>query len=107
LRRSASEVGAWPWTRRRARLASWRVGDDRAVHHRCDLLERHPEDIVEHERQSFRRFQLLEDDEQRQADRVGEHGGLLGPFGLAADRAENRIRYVHVEGILPARRSRA
>jgi hypothetical protein len=49
-------------------------GDDRAIHDRRDLLEGHPEHIVEHERQSFRRLQLLEDDEQRQADRVGEHG---------------------------------
>ena len=28
FRRSASEVGAWPWTRRRARLASWRAATD-------------------------------------------------------------------------------
>jgi hypothetical protein len=62
---------------------------------------------VEHERQSFRRLQLLEDDEQRQADRVGEHRVRLGPFVLRTERADDRIRHVHVQGILPARRSRS
>jgi hypothetical protein len=82
-------------------------GDDRAVHDRRDLLEGHPKHIVEHERESFRRLQLLEDDEQRQTDRVGDHGVRLGPF-VTTDRAsDDRIRHVHVQGILPARRSRA
>ena len=62
---------------------------------------------MEHERQSFRRLQLLEDDEQRQTDRVGEHGVSLGPFVPKTYRADDRIRHVHVQGILPARRSRS
>jgi hypothetical protein len=49
-----------------------------AVHDGRDLFEGHPEHFVEHERESFRRLQLLEDDEQRQTDRVGDHGVRLG-----------------------------
>jgi integrase len=44
---------------------------------------------VEHERQSFHGLQLLEDDEQRQTDRVGEHGVRLGPSVATTDRASD------------------
>ena len=106
VRRSASEGGlaADLSTRPARELAR---GDDRAIHDGRDLLEGHPEHIVKHERQSFLRLQLLEDDEQRQTDRVGAHGVSLGPFVPTTDRADDRIRHVHVQGILPARRSRA
>ena len=85
-------------------------GDDRAIHDGRDLLEGHPKHIVEHERQSFRRLQLLEDDEERQTDRVGEHGVFLWLFVFTTDRANDRIGHMHgiiIEGSLPARGSRS
>ena len=66
------------------------------IHDRRDLLEGHPEHIVEHERESFRRLELLEDNEQCQTDRVGEHRVGLGSFVPDTYRADDRIRRVHV-----------
>jgi hypothetical protein len=40
-----------------------RLTPGRSVDDRPDLLESHPKHIVEHQRQAFRRLQLLEDDE--------------------------------------------
>ena len=40
----------------------------RALHDRRDLLERHREHVVQHERQSFGRSQCFEHDQQRKAD---------------------------------------
>ena len=65
-----------PWTPGGAARELAR-GDDRALHDRRDLLEAHPKRIVQHECQPFRRLQLLEDNEQRQTDRIGEHGVSL------------------------------
>ena len=45
---------------------------------RRDLLERHPEHVVEDECEPLRRRQRVEHDEQRQADRVGEERLVLG-----------------------------
>jgi hypothetical protein len=88
-----SRAGAWP-----------RSSDPRSAR----SLEGHAEDIVQHERQPFRRLQLLEDHEQRQTDGVGEHGvGLRPRISTAVRASDDRIRHVHVQGILPARRSGA
>ena len=80
--RCAAEVGvgagAAPWTLRRARLASCRAAAGRAVDDRCDLVERQPEQVVQHEGQPLGRRERLEHDEQREADRVGEQRFVLG-----------------------------
>ena len=81
---------------RGSRAGAWRRG---AVHDRRDLVERHPEHVVQHERQSFRRLELLEHDEQRQSDRVGDHRSARVPVGAA----DHGIRHVALQGILPAR----
>ena len=49
---------------------------------RGDLLERHREHVVQHERQPLGRRQRLEYDEQRAAHRVGQLGLELGMAGL-------------------------
>ena len=82
-------------------------GGDRAIHDRRDLLEGHPKHIVQHERESFRRLQFLENDEERQTDRVGEHTIRFGSFGPASERADDRIRHMNFKRILPARGARA
>ena len=86
----AGVVGA-PRTRRRARLASCRAARGGAFHDRRDLGERHPEHVVQHERQPFRRLERLQDDEQRQAHRVGEQalpsGSGCSPLRPAARAA--------------------
>src|SRR5262249_59946862 len=43
----------------------------RALNYRSDLIERHPEYVVEHEREPLRRGKRLEDHQQGQPDRVG------------------------------------
>ena len=45
----------------------------RATDDRRDLVERHREHVVQHEREPLGRRQRLEHDQQREADRVGEH----------------------------------
>ena len=45
---------------------------------RTDLLERHAEEIVQDEREPLRRCQRIEHHEQCHADRLREHGLLLG-----------------------------
>jgi len=99
VRRSASEGGlaADLSTRPARELAR---GDDRAIHDRRDLLERHAKHVVEHERQPFRRLELLEDDEQRESDRVGQHGVR---FGIPVGPSDHGIGQVRVQGFLPAR----
>ena len=44
-----------------------------------DLVERHGEHVVQHEREAFCRVQSLEDDLQRDPDRVREQRFVLGP----------------------------
>lgn len=48
-----------------------------AVHDPGDLVERHGEHVVQHERDAFRRSQHVEDDQQRGSDRVGQHSLLF------------------------------
>ena len=57
---------------------------------RCDLVERDGENIVEHERDPFCGCQRVEDDEERQADRVSQQDLLLGIETFA--RTHDRIR---------------
>jgi hypothetical protein len=85
-----------PRTRRRVR---------RALDDRCDLLERHREHVVQHEREPLRRAQRLKHDQQREPDRVGQQRFVLGigPVG----RVDDRVRHVHVQRLLAARVARA
>ena len=83
--RSASGTGQ-SWIRRRARLA--RSGRC-AIDDRRDLLERHTEHVVQHERQPLRGLERLEDHDQREADRIGEQHLLRGVG------ADDGIRDVH------------
>ena len=62
----------------------------RALDDRRDLVERHAEHVVEHEREPLRRRQRLEHDEQRQPDGVGHHRVALRP-GVVR-RADDRLR---------------
>ena len=45
---------------------------------RCDLVERHGEDVVQHEGDPFGGRQGVEDDEHREPDRIAQQGFLLG-----------------------------
>ena len=69
--------GPAPCTRRRARLASCRAAAGDALDHRRDLLERHGEHVVQHERQPLGRRQRLQHHQQRQPDRVGQQRLVL------------------------------
>ena len=63
--------------------------------HRGDLLERDREHVVEHERQSFGRLERFEDDEQRQAHRIGHlgvPGRIVGGHGFSRRRGRTRDR---------------
>jgi hypothetical protein len=65
-----------------------------AVHHPGDLVERHREHVVQHERESFRRRERVEHDLQRGAERVGEHCLVLGVaagVGSVDDFVERRV----------------
>ena len=85
-----SGSGASPRTRRLARLASCRVAG--AVRPTIGAISSKGtvEHVVKHESEPLRRRQVLEHDEQRKADRVGEQCLLLGiPVGFDA---HNRLR---------------
>ena len=70
----------------------------RTVHDRRDLLERHPEHVVKDKRQALGGLQFLEHNQEREADRVGEHGVRLQiPVGAS----DHRIGDVHIQEILP------
>ena len=92
--RSASGAASAPWTRRRARLASCRAASGRAAHDRRDLLERHGEQVVQHEREPLGRRERVQHDQQRQPDRVGQHrlvlragaSGGRGRLGISTER---------------------
>ena len=64
-------------------------GGRRAADDRRDVLERHGEQVVEHEGQALRRAERLEHQEQRRADGVGEDRLFLGTgrFGLGSSRS--------------------
>jgi hypothetical protein len=87
-----------PWTRRRARLASCRVASGGAADYPRDLVERHGEHVVEHEREPLGGSQRLEHDEQRHADRVGKEGLVLGVGAVGA--IDDRLRQVHAQRLL-------
>src|SRR5262245_12521925 len=70
-----------------------------AIHDRCDLVERHAEHIVQHERESFRRLERLQYHEERQSDRVGDDGIGLGIVG-ARDHGIGYVRTVDTLRIL-------
>ena len=55
-----------------------------ALDHRRDLVERHGEHVVQHERQPLGRGERVQHDQQRQPDRVGEQRLLLGVAGRSA-----------------------
>ena len=75
-----------------------------AVDDRRDLVERHAEDVVEHEGEPLGRLERVEHDEKREADRIGEHRFGLG-FPLTA--SDDRIGQTHVQRILASRRPRS
>ena len=56
----------------------------RAVDDRRDLVERHGEHVVQHEREPLGRRQRLEHDEQREPDRVGQQRLVLGVGAVGA-----------------------
>ena len=66
----------------------------RAVDDRRDLVERHREHVVQHEREPLGRLERLEHDEQREADRVGQHRLVLrvGPSAAVDDRVRHARR---------------
>jgi len=74
-------------------------------HHPGDLLERHGEHVVQHERESLRRLEGVQHDEQREADRVGELS-LLGRVDSVAG-LHDRVGHPHVERVLAPGRPRA
>ena len=70
LRRSAD-----PPTRPARELAG---GGYAPLHDRRDLLERHSEHVVQHEREPLGGCQRLEHHQKRQSDRIGEQRLMLG-----------------------------
>ena len=60
-------ISSVPWTRRRARLASWRAAAGERSTIGRDVLERHREEVVEHEGEALGRAERLKHKEQRRA----------------------------------------
>jgi hypothetical protein len=80
-------------------------GIRRPVDDSGDLVERHPEHVVQHEGQALGRRQRVEHDEQRQADRVGEERLVLWiGFEVGAD---DGLRQPAADVVLTARTARA
>ena len=67
---------------------------------RRDLLERHPEHVVQDEGEPLRRRQRVEHDEQREADRVGEQRLVLGAVRRQRD---DRLRQLRADEVLATR----
>ena len=92
--RKASTTCRWRPGRRRARRraldpaagpAGQLPGRGRgAVQDRGDLLERHGEHVVQHERQPLGRGQRVQHHQQRQPDRVGQQRLVLGVAAVGA-----------------------
>ena len=70
----------------------------RAAHDEGDLVERHGEHVVQHERQPLGRGERLQHHQQRQPHRVGQHGLLFGVDTVRV--ADDRVGHVHVERLL-------
>jgi hypothetical protein len=77
----------------------------RPAHDRPDLAERHPEQVVQDERQPFGRGQPLQHDQQRQPDRVRGQRLVLG-VGLVVV-ADDRVGHAHVQRLFSPGRPRA
>jgi hypothetical protein len=71
----------------------WGALDDRR-----DLIEWHGEDVVEDEGEPLGGSERVEDDEQRQPDRVGEQRLLLGVDAVLG--ADDRVGHVRAERLL-------
>ena len=69
-----------------------------------DLRERHPEAVVQHERDAFARGEAVEHDQQRPPDRLGEHHLALG---LTVEVVVGRFRDDGPERLFRSRLSRA
>ena len=80
-------------------------GLGRAVHDRGDLVKRDREHVVQYEGQALGRGQRLQDDEQRQAHRVGQQGLVLGVD--PGDRIDDRLGDVGPERLLAPGLARA
>jgi hypothetical protein len=101
--RSASGTVA-PCTRRRARLALPNRGR-RAPEDGSDLVEGHGEHVVQHEGDPLGRSQRVEDHQEREADRVGEQGFVLGVGRVLG--ARGRFWQLLAERVLTPGRARA
>jgi len=77
----------------------------RAPGDRRDLVERDAEHVVQHERQPLGRRQRFEDNEQRQPDRIGQDGLVLGVDPVRA--TDDRVGHADVERLLAPRSPRA
>ncbi len=71
----------------------------------CDLLERHPEHVVQHEGEPLGGGKHLQHHEQGEPDGVGEQRFLFRVDALFG--ADDRIREVDVQRVLPPRRARS
>jgi hypothetical protein len=76
-----------------------------SAHDRCDLVERHGEDIVQHEGDPFGGREGVEDNEQCEPDGIAQQGFLLGIDPLL--RTQDGIREVGLEGRFAARLARS
>ena len=84
-----------PWTRRRARLASWRAAAGDAADDRRDLVERHGEHVVQHEREPLGRGRACR----------ARRAAPARPSRRAAPRARGRCRRVAARRSARARRA--
>ena len=82
-----------------ARELARRVGA--AVDDRGDLIEGHPEGVVQDEGEPFRRPERFEHHQEGEADRIGDQRLVLG-IG-AVDRVDDRVRHPLVERLLAPR----
>ena len=73
----------------------------RTVKYRADLLEGHGEDVVQDEREPLGRRQRVQDDQQGDADGIGQDR-VLG--GIIVDPRDDRVGHVRVQRVLAASR---
>ena len=77
----------------------------RSADDRCDLVERHGEDVVQHEGDTLGGRQRIEHDQQGEPDRIAQQGFLLGIDPLL--RTQDGIREVRLQGRLAPRLARS
>ena len=75
----------------------------RALDHGCDLVERHREHVVQHERETLRWVECLEHDQQRQAHGVGEHDRVARVDRVNRLPGHDRIGHPRLERLLAPR----